>query len=61
VPCLDAFYPKLNPGAIIVADNMLRPANDEVKQYARAVRARPGITSVLLSVGSGIEISRYES
>jgi predicted O-methyltransferase YrrM len=61
VPCLDAFYPKLNPGAIIVADNMLRPANDEVKQYARAVRALPGITSVLLSVGSGIEISRYES
>jgi hypothetical protein len=40
---------------------MLRPANDEVKQYARAVRALPGITSVLLSVGSGIEISRYES
>jgi hypothetical protein len=31
-----------------------------VKQYARAVRALPGITSVLLSVGSGIEISRYE-
>ncbi len=60
VPCLDAFYPKLNPGAIIVADNMLRPANDEVKQYARAVRALPGITSVLLPVGSGIEISRYE-
>ena len=61
VPCLDAFYPKLNPGAIIVADNMLRPANDEVKQYARAVRALPGITSVLLPVGSGIEISRFAS
>jgi len=59
VPCLNAFYPKLNPGAIIVADNMLRPANDEVKQYARAVRALPGITSVLLPVGSGIEISRF--
>ena len=59
VPCLEAFYPKLNPGAIIVADNMLRPANDEVKQYARAVRALPGITSILLPVGSGIEISRF--
>ena len=59
VPCLKAFYPKLNPGAIVVADNMLRPANDEVKQYARAVRALPGITSVLLPVGSGIEISRF--
>jgi predicted O-methyltransferase YrrM len=60
VPCLEAFYPKLNPGAIIVADNMLRPATDDVKRYGRAVRARPGITSVLLPVGSGIEISRFE-
>ena len=59
-PCLEAFYPKLNPGAIIVADNMLRPASEEVKRYGRAVRARPGITSVLLPVGSGIEISRFE-
>ena len=59
VPCLKAFYPKLNPGAIIVADNMLRPATAEVKQYGRAVRALPGITSVLLPVGSGIEISRF--
>ena len=60
VPCLEAFYPKLNPGAIIVADNMLRPGDEEVKRYGRAVRARPGITSVLLPVGSGIEISRFE-
>jgi predicted O-methyltransferase YrrM len=60
VPCLKAFYLKLNPCAIIVADNMLRPANEEVKQYAKAVRALPGMTSVLLPVGSGIEISRFE-
>ena len=59
VPCLKAFYPKLNPGALIVADNMLRPATEEVKQYGKAVRALRGITSVLLPVGSGIEISRF--
>jgi predicted O-methyltransferase YrrM len=59
VPCLDAFYPQLNPGAIIVADNMLRPATEEVKQYGRAIRALLGIASVLLPVGSGIEISRF--
>ena len=59
VPCLDAFYPKLNPGAIIVADNMLGP-NPNVKVYGKAVRAKPGITSVLLPVGSGIEVSRFE-
>jgi predicted O-methyltransferase YrrM len=60
VPCLKAFYPRLNPGAIIVADNMLWPVTEEVKQYGCAVRALPGITSVLLPVGMGIEVSRYE-
>lgn len=60
VPCLEAFYPKLNPGAIVVADNMLRPGGEEVQAYRRAVRAKPGMTSVLLPVGTGIEVSRYE-
>jgi predicted O-methyltransferase YrrM len=60
VPCLEAFYPKLNPGAIIVADNMLFPGGEAVAAYGRAVRAKPDMTSVLLPVGQGIEISRYE-
>jgi predicted O-methyltransferase YrrM len=60
VPCLEAFYPKLNQGAIIVADNMLGP-DPAVKVYGKAVRAKPGITSVLLPVGSGLELSRFES
>jgi predicted O-methyltransferase YrrM len=59
-PCLEAFYPKLNPGAIIVADNMLRPGGEAVKRYGQAVRAKPGITSILLPIGTGIEISRFE-
>jgi predicted O-methyltransferase YrrM len=59
-PCLDAFYPKLNPGAVIVADNMLRPGGEEVQRYGRAVRAKPHMTSILLPVGSGLEISRYQ-
>jgi predicted O-methyltransferase YrrM len=59
-PCLEAFYPKLNPGAIIVADNMLRPVTEDVKTYSRAVRAKLGVTSVLLPVGSGLEVSRFE-
>lgn len=60
VPCLEAFYPKLNPGAIIVADNMLSSREPGVKAYAKAIRAKPGMTSVLLPVGSGIEVSRFE-
>ncbi|MCW5774139.1 MAG: DUF1442 domain-containing protein [Rhodospirillaceae bacterium] len=61
VPCLEAFYPKLNPGAIIVADNMIHPGGDEVARYGRTIRAMPKMTSVLLPVGSGIEISRFDA
>ena len=60
VPCLEAFYPLLNPGAVIVADNILYPGGEPVKRYVSAVRAKPGITSVLLPVGAGIEVSRFE-
>ncbi len=61
VPCLEAFYPKLNPGAIIVADNMIRPGGDEVRRYGEAIRAKPKIDSVLVPVGSGLEISRFDA
>jgi predicted O-methyltransferase YrrM len=60
VACLDAFYPKLNPGALIVADNMIYPGGDDVAVYGRAVRAKPGMTSILVPVGAGLEISRYD-
>ncbi|KAA0699930.1 DUF1442 domain-containing protein [Neorhizobium sp. P12A] len=60
LPCLEGFYPKLNPGAIIVADNMIWPGDDYVKQYGVAVRAKPGISSVLLPVGNGLEVSRFD-
>jgi predicted O-methyltransferase YrrM len=60
VPCLELFYPKLKPGAVLVADNMLRPkqARADALAYRRAVRAKPGISSVLLPMGSGLEVSR---
>lgn len=61
VPCLEAFYTKLNPAALVVADNMTFPGGPEVQHYRRAIRARPGITSVLLPVGSGLEVSRFQS
>jgi predicted O-methyltransferase YrrM len=60
VPCLDAFYPKLNPGAMIVADNMIFPGGENLVRYAKAVRAKPKMTSVLVPVGSGLEISRFD-
>ena len=61
VPCLEAFYPRLNPGAIIVADNMIMPGGPDVARYGRAVRAKAGMRSVLLPVGMGIEVSRLEN
>ena len=60
IPCLEAFYPKLNPGALIVADNMIYPGGDDVDRYGEAVRAMPGMTSILVPVGAGLEISRYD-
>jgi predicted O-methyltransferase YrrM len=60
VPCLELFHPKLAPGAVVVADNMIFPpdAHPEAIAYRRAVRATPDMASVLLSVGSGLELSR---
>jgi predicted O-methyltransferase YrrM len=57
----ELLYPKLAPGAIIVADNMLQPesARPHANAYRERVRAAPGMSSVLLSVGNGLEVSRY--
>jgi predicted O-methyltransferase YrrM len=60
-PCLEAFYPKLNPGAIIVADNMIFPGGEDVAHYAAAIRAKPKMTSIIVPVGSGLEISRFDA
>jgi predicted O-methyltransferase YrrM len=59
IPCLEVFYPKLSSGAVIVADNMLG-RDPAVKEYGLAVRAKRGITSVLLPIGQGLEVSKYE-
>jgi predicted O-methyltransferase YrrM len=61
VPCLDLFYPKLAPGALIAADNMLYPeyAVADTARYRERIRAKPHIESVLLPLGSGVELSRF--
>jgi predicted O-methyltransferase YrrM len=60
VPCLDLVYPKLAPGALIAADNMTAPAVavPRAREYQAHVRTLPELDSVLLPVGSGIELSR---
>jgi predicted O-methyltransferase YrrM len=61
VPVFERLYPKLSPGALIVADNMLEPESARVhaRAYRERVHATPEMSSVLLAVGNGIELSRY--
>lgn len=61
IPCFDLFYPKLYPGAIIAADNMIHPEyfREMSVQYRKHVRTKTDIQSMLLPVGAGIELSRY--
>ena len=61
VDCFDLFYPKLAAGALVVADNMILPEDyrQDAFRYRQHVRSKPQIDSVLLPVGSGIELSRF--
>lgn len=60
MPCFDLFRDKLSAGAMVVADNMLYPENtrEHAEAYRAHVRQSGLFDSVLLPVGSGVEISR---
>ncbi len=53
---LDLILPKLLPGSIIVADNVVSHA-DEVKPYLERVRQDPALESVTVPIGSGLEVT----
>jgi predicted O-methyltransferase YrrM len=59
--CFELFTPKLSAGAIVVADNMLFPeaTRKEAEMYRRRVRESALYDSVLLPIGSGLEVSRF--
>jgi predicted O-methyltransferase YrrM len=59
LPCFEAVYPKLSDEAIIAADNMITPeiARPDVREYRAAVRSKPDLQSVLLPIGSGVELT----
>jgi predicted O-methyltransferase YrrM len=48
----------LAPGAVVVADNIL---SHDLSAYVAHVRARPGVASVTLPVGKGLEVSRIKA
>jgi predicted O-methyltransferase YrrM len=63
IPCFDLFVPKLAAGALVIADNMVEPfmARKHAEAYRAHVRASGKFDSVLLPVGSGIEVSRLRA
>jgi len=62
VPCLELLMPRLRAGAFVIADNMIYPeqARTDANAYRQRVREL-GLDSVLLPIGSGIEVSRTGS
>lgn len=59
VPCLEIFHAKLAPNAFVVADNMIFPPfREDQEAYRRAVRAKGDMESMLLEIGSGVELSK---
>lgn len=60
LPCFELVHPKLAPGGLIIADNMLLPAmvRPQAEAYRARVRKALDLDSVLLDIGNGIEVSR---
>ncbi|MEO8061799.1 MAG: class I SAM-dependent methyltransferase [Pseudomonadota bacterium] len=60
LPCFELVHPKLAPGGVIIADNMLLPetVRPQAEAYRAHVRKAGDMDSVLLDIGNGIEVSR---
>ncbi|MFK8163940.1 MAG: O-methyltransferase [Lewinella sp.] len=62
LPSFELFFPKLNQGAYVIGDNMIFPPNqkEEVNAYRTAVKATDAFDTILLPIGSGIEVSLFK-
>jgi len=60
IPCFDRLTGKLAPGALVAADNMIFPPDNQAMagQYRAHVRSK-GFDSILLRAGHGIELSQF--
>ncbi|HEY6814090.1 MAG TPA: class I SAM-dependent methyltransferase [Croceibacterium sp.] len=59
VSCFEAVYPRLAEEGVIVSDNMIYPegARDAARALREAIRAKGDLQTVLLPLGSGIELT----
>lgn len=55
----DLIWPRVRPGGVVVADNILVPeaTRPQMQAYVEHVRAVPGAVSYTVAVGDGIEIT----
>jgi predicted O-methyltransferase YrrM len=49
---------RVKPGGIVVADNVI---SHDIRAYQAHVRALPGVDSITLAVGKGLEVTRVAS
>ncbi len=59
IPCLELLLPKMSDNGVIAADNMLFPAisRPDADAYRAVVRDKSELQSMLLPIGSGVELS----
>ena len=59
LPCFDLFFPKLKTGAWVLADNMIFPPHSlpEATAYRNRIRETKAFDTLLMPIGSGIEVS----
>ena len=46
----------VGPGSVVVADNIL---SHDLSEYVRHVRGRPGVESMAVPIGKGLELTRF--
>jgi predicted O-methyltransferase YrrM len=59
LPCFELFFSKLKMGAWVLADNMIFPPHSlpEATAYQNRIRETNAFDTVLMPIGSGIEVS----
>ena len=59
VACFEAVYPRLAEEGVIISDNMIYPegAREAVRRLRAAIKAKGDLQTVLLPLGSGIELT----
>ena len=63
LPCFNLFYTKLNKGAWVAADNIIYPPTHQadIDAYLKRLKETNRFDTLLLPIGSGIELSHLKN